>query len=103
MQFGLKLTHCQIALGVVEVGCVAAVIVVSNQHFSVLVGPEAAEVNQDAGYRVTLATVHQVLECDPTGVFRLHHVKDLILKTDSNQHPPKSSECLFDLTVVQTL
>lgn len=66
--------------GVVEVRCVAAVVVVGNQHFSVLVGPEAVEVNQDAGDGVALATVHQVLESDLIGVFRLHHVKDLILK-----------------------
>lgn len=46
------------ASGVIEVHCVAAVVVVGNQHFSVLIGPEAVEVNQDAGDDVALATVY---------------------------------------------
>lgn len=70
----------QLSLGVVEVGCVAAVVVVGDQHFSVLVGPEAVEVDEDAGDRVSLATVDQILECDLVRVFRLYHVKDLILR-----------------------
>lgn len=45
------------ASGVIEVHCVAAVVVVGNQHLSVLVGPEAVEVNEDAGDDVALATV----------------------------------------------
>lgn len=64
---------------VIEVSCVAAVAVAGHQHFSVLIAPEAVEVNQDAGDGIALATVHQVLEGNLEGVFRLHHVKYLIL------------------------
>lgn len=70
--------------GVVKVSCVAAIVVVGYKHFSVLIGPEAVEVNQDAGDGVTLATVNQVLKSDLIGVFRFHHVKDLILWSDQN-------------------
>lgn len=72
--------------GVVEVTCIAAVVVVGDQHFSVLVGPEAVEVDQDAGDGIALATVYQVLESDLIGVFRLHHVKDLILRREGEQN-----------------
>lgn len=77
--------------GVVKVSCVAAVVVVSDQHFSVLIGPEAVEVDQDASDGVALATVHQILQRDLIGVFRLHHVEDLILrrKSDENIQPSK--------------
>lgn len=70
---------------VVQVSCVAAVVVIGDQHFSVLIGPEAVEVNQDAGDGIALATVNQVLESDLVGVFRLHHVKYLILRRGGNQ------------------
>lgn len=66
--------------GIVEVPSVV-VAVVGDQHFSILVGPEAVEVDEDAGDGVALATVYQVLEGDLVGVFGLHHVKDLILGT----------------------
>lgn len=69
---------------VVEVSCVGAVVVVGNQHFSVLVCPETVKVNQDAGNSVALATVHQVLEGDLIGVFGLHHVEDLILRREGS-------------------
>lgn len=79
-RLGLKqVTRASPSSGVLHVSCAAAVVVVGNQHFSVLIGPEAIEVNQDAGDGITLATVNQVLEGDLIGVFRLHHVKDLIL------------------------
>lgn len=44
---------------VVQVDCAAAaaVVVISNQHFSVFVSPEAIEVNQDAGDDVSLTAV----------------------------------------------
>lgn len=42
---------------VVQVDCAAAVVVISNQHFSVFVSPEAIEVNQDAGDDVALTAV----------------------------------------------
>lgn len=69
----------------------AAVTVVGDQHFSVLIGPETVEVNQDADHCVALTAVHQVLQCDLEGVFRLHHVKDLILKRELNvqKHRPQ--------------
>lgn len=69
----------------------AAITVVGHQHFSVLIGPEAIEVNQDADHCVALTAVYQVLQCDLVGVFRLHHVKDLILRRDSNvqRHRPQ--------------
>lgn len=71
--------------GVVEVRCAAAVAVVGNQHLSVLVGPEAVEVDQDAGDGISLATVYQVLESDLIGVFGLHHVEDLILRRNGGR------------------
>lgn len=68
---------------VVEVDCAAAaaVVVVGNQHLSVFVSPEAVEVDQDAGDDVTLTAVDKILQSDLVGVFGLHHVKDLILRT----------------------
>lgn len=67
---------------VIKASHVAVVVVISNQHFPVLIHPEAVEVDQDAGDSITLATVHQILQCDLIGVFWLHHVKDLILKKE---------------------
>lgn len=64
---------------IIQFSCAAAVIVISNQHFSVLIRPETIEVNQDACDCIALATVDQILQRDLEGVFRLHHVKDLIL------------------------
>ena len=73
-------------LGVIEVKGTVAVVVIGDQHFSVLIGPEAVEVDQDAGDRVALATVDQVLQGDLVRVFRFHHVEDLILKDIEGQH-----------------
>lgn len=74
--------------GVVKVSCVAAatIVVVGNQHLSVLVGPEAVEVNQDTGDSITLATIHQILKRDLIGVFGLHHVEYFILRRNRCQN-----------------
>lgn len=79
LRFNPETSSCIVKVSHAAPANPAAVTVVGDQHFSVLIGPETVEVNQDADHCVALTAVHQVLQCDLEGVFRLHHVKDLIL------------------------
>lgn len=54
------------------------------QNLSVLVGPEAIEVNEYAADRVALTAVHQILQRDLIRVSGLHHVEDLVLRTHTH-------------------
>ena len=49
-----------------------------NRHFSVFVGPEPVEVDEDGDDGLALAAVDQILELDPERVLRPHHVENLV-------------------------
>lgn len=80
---------------VIHVG--RAALVAGDQHLSVLVGPEAVEVDEDAGDRLALTAVHQILQRELVRVSGLHHVEDLVLHTHTHTHTLHLHELSFML------